>query len=539
MTEGERIRHLLHRLNDSDALHARQDVDDFDVYMLIVPLERIVPILNGYLQLIAVSLPNTNEHLSQSSLRLDAILSSFPELTFDEPTLVFLIPPLTLDSLSIETPRPHSATVSSARLNAETTDQLTQCLTNLLIDSLPLSSLIPYQSEVAVPQSMFFGRQSELHQLSTDNKHLVLVGPRRGGKTCLVSRSRDMLNSTTGTHASGKTLRSLQLPRCVLIGMDDLTSPTELWDAFLAKIEPEGISDRSLRLQRRFFSHDPVGHRDSLETIRAVLQAASWQRLTLILDECEAGIAMDQSMNWRVFRNLKALGDSFPKRLRIVLVGYTALLAALRSHDFPLNWERVDELFIGPLDKESMAKLVLEPMESIKVRVRGTDDVINQVYYSTGAWPNLVQDVCREMLLLTEVQASSEINPEIVKRASNSGRVARGMRRKIDQVREPWPRLLMYLIARRKHAQEPIHVNDCISLVSSATNSRVSDADVRTVLDALRMYGILVGDEDEYHFANTMVADQIQRDISHSTFGQRYGALVGICQQGASETKGI
>lgn len=241
-------------------------------------------------------------------------------------------------------------------------------LAGLLVRQGLVRHLSPYATTGAVKSpDMFYGRAAALRSLVAEaHPSVLLVGPRRVGKSSLLAQLQRLLEARDG--------------RVVRLHLQGI----------------ERAEDLTILLERAGGAAVAGG------TLEEVLQA--WLAegpLVLLLDEADGIVTgPDGEAVVGLMRRLSAA-----KRLGVVLSGYLELYrAALDRRSSAYNFAEVLEL--GPLDPDSALDLAVEPMA--RLGMRWADETLaRRLVQRAGAFPYVVQLLCDESLR----QATDETGP--------------------------------------------------------------------------------------------------------------------------------
>ena len=140
------------------------------------------------------------------------------------------------------------------------------------------------------------------------------------------------------------------------------------------------------------------------------LVAVKYRKFTLVLDEVDTLLSVDRSRGWQVFRKLRGLSDAF--QARIILVGFMELYRSMGDNQFPF-YGRLDPMPLPNLDKESTAKLLVDPLEELGVLFPRKSDVCASVYHQTGGMPAIVQRLGQRLVSALDANDDRESRVEV------------------------------------------------------------------------------------------------------------------------------
>ena len=236
----------------------------------------------------------------------------------------------------------------------------------------------PFVIVGSVPDAMFFGRNRELSEIVQylgAGRSSAVIGGRRIGKSSILER-----------------LHRVRLPeagfRTVLC--DAATIPT--YGEFLAAPLRDWRPD------------SPPG---TPTTVSRLLDASPTDKpIVLLLDEADKVVKGDKADGWRIFNQLRALSSS--GRAQVVLSGERVLGAALQDPGSPL-FNFVNELLLGPLSLPDVEALVTSPIKQLDIDLVDEVAIVRQVFDFTSGHPNVVQRLCRRLILRLNEQNRRQI----------------------------------------------------------------------------------------------------------------------------------
>lgn len=248
-------------------------------------------------------------------------------------------------------------------------------LRSLILRSVSLKTISPFEITGPASSGMFFGRETILRQITqgVKNSSFAVVGGRRIGKTSLLQRLfRDRL-PITGFQ---------------VVYHDCSTTPE--YNQFLAAPISEWVNRG---VDRRTDS-----------TLGELLEHGSpTSNLVLLLDEADKLLPYERDNNWRLTNRLRAMANR--GSLQVVLSGERTLRSALRDPTSPL-FNFADEILLGPLDEQSASELITSPMHVLEVSLEDEAEIIQKIIEFTSCHPNVIQRLCmRLMRRLTDNRA--------------------------------------------------------------------------------------------------------------------------------------
>lgn len=241
-----------------------------------------------------------------------------------------------------------------------------QALRQQVLSSIDLNTVSPFVVTGPTPDSIFFGRESEIREIAehTATKSYAIIGGRRIGKSSLLNR-----------------LHHVRLPAAGFRTSYHDCSATPTYDAFFAAA-----------------IHDwrPKPPLDVPTTYDDLLQSPPTDKpLVLLLDEADKLVPADRANSWPLFNALRALANSGCGQ--IVLSGERTLRDALRDPKSPL-FNFADEMLLGPLDFRAVEELVTRPMKQLEIELVDKKAIVDMIWDFTSGHPNVVQRLCRRLI---------------------------------------------------------------------------------------------------------------------------------------------
>ncbi|MCB9854652.1 MAG: ATP-binding protein [Phycisphaerales bacterium] len=383
----------------------------------------------------------------------------------------------------------------------------TAALRTLLLQHFPLSRLSPYQSYRAVSDDMFFGRRESMHDLCSLRSNIVVCGPRRIGKSSLCLQVlRALRRDANYRHAIGTKRETRYIYSVCYLDAGTLASPDTLWPALLKSM---GLELRDLRggiTHKRDF-RQKLQHKTDFEILNTLL-THKYKRATILLDEVDSLLEMDQTNNWAEFNRLRVLHDTFG--CRIILFGYERLYQAAQSTAFPL-FGRNNILQLHGVSYQEIERLVAVPMQELGIRLDDVTQISGTIYRSTGGRPNLVQDICHALLELLSAETRRNVTVHDLKRVLASVTPIEALYRSFLSLPDPLSRLIAYICA----PYGVIQAFDVLKQLRENWRIDVDDHNVIFAIERLCFYGIVqpVSHGREYAFDSDILVEKLLQDL--------------------------
>ena len=237
-----------------------------------------------------------------------------------------------------------------------------------LLSRINLKEASPFITTGPTPDSMFFGREHELHTISTHarNASYALIGGRRIGKTSILKRLRHIRLLEAGFHAF-------------------------YHDCSITPTQAELV--QAVTFDRTWFPNPPVPQPTSFVE---VLQALPNDKpLVILLDEADKLIGPDQTSDYPLLRTLRALANS--ERCQFVFSGEHSLRDELANPKSPF-YNFANEMLIGRLDFHAVRELIIQPMNNLGIKLIDEEHIVDRIWKFTSGHPNVVQRLCQHLV---------------------------------------------------------------------------------------------------------------------------------------------
>lgn len=248
--------------------------------------------------------------------------------------------------------------------------------------------LSPYIVHGAVPDRMFFGRETELKTVvqALGNQSHAIVGGRRIGKSSMQRKLRVILDED---------------PRYCpyYVNCEKITTSDGFFDLLVDE------------LKQPLDLHDPQALRRLVHQLAAPHPAC---RVVFLFDEIDELLDSDARSDppCRLFGTMRALAHE--EKCRFVFTGNRVLHHHIHDAASPF-FNFCAEMVLGLLDYRSVAEIVRRPMARLGVELNDEERIIERMIEVTERHPNLVQWVCDSLLKnLTDPVITSEKLEQVV-----------------------------------------------------------------------------------------------------------------------------
>jgi hypothetical protein len=254
----------------------------------------------------------------------------------------------------------------------------TRTMLDILLNQMSRSQLSPYETSRPVSGSRFFGRKSYIKKIQTrSDTNFFVIGIRRIGKSSLL-REIERLLDQSDPPTEGRR-RHLYLDCSVL------STPDEFYREIISRLSPDALKmfldrrSQSLRDQSKMFDY---------------LAAEQRGRITFLLDEIDrllGGVGNGQEL----FQVLRRASNE--ARARFIVAGFRDARQAVNNERHPF-YNFGESLLLDALDRDEVEQMIKEPLDQLRVRLEGRDEIVSRVCHETAGLPNLVQFYCQILL---------------------------------------------------------------------------------------------------------------------------------------------
>ena len=268
-----------------------------------------------------------------------------------------------------------------------TTGQATAVLSKLMNICMPFSYYQPYviESSGEMPPEIFIGRVDELNAIKSPNGVQLLYGGRQLGKSALLKKAKEDINSKRGQKAVYVDVRKL------------------------------GVPDAAIRVSRELFLKG-VLDRDSVtdswsalaDSLKVAIHDQDISYLLLLIDEGDIFIKDCANYDYRPLENLEyVMNDG---RFKFVIAGLHNILRFYnlstgqnnKSHGQNSVIPHFKSAEVKPFKYREARKLLEYPLASIGVffdeNSQETQGLISTILATANYFPSLIQFYCSKLV---------------------------------------------------------------------------------------------------------------------------------------------
>jgi len=259
-------------------------------------------------------------------------------------------------------------------------------LLDLISAQVPISYLSPYETRAPVTGSRFFGREHEISRiLANPDTNQAILGIRRIGKTSLLREIERILKERE------------ENAKVVYLECSDLLSSEDYIREVVRKLNPRELPRLHMQKYVFFFPN-------FLERMSKQFKS----KIIFLLDEVDNLVIMQRG-DWDLFRMLRA--SSNKGACQYIIAGFREAMREQYMLDSPF-YNFAQEIRLSEFSRQQARELILTPMENLRVRFRGEDEVVSRIYEETAGHPNLIQYYCMILLRRLDETGEREISPE-------------------------------------------------------------------------------------------------------------------------------
>jgi len=237
-----------------------------------------------------------------------------------------------------------------------------------VLSKVDLTVISPFITTGPTPDSMFFGREPELHAISkrADSASYALIGGRRIGKTSILRR-----------------LARFSLPEAGFNAFYQDCSYTPTQAALV----------QAVVRNKAWFPNAPSAQ---ITSFADVIQSLPGDKpLVILLDEVDKLIPSDQPAGYPLFNTLRALANA--GRCQFVFGGEYSLRSDMVDPKSPL-YNFANEVLIGRLGFHAVWELIIQPMKELEIELIGEEAIAQRIWSFTSGHPNVVQRLCQRLI---------------------------------------------------------------------------------------------------------------------------------------------
>jgi hypothetical protein len=259
-------------------------------------------------------------------------------------------------------------------------------LLDLISAQVPISYLSPYETRAPVTGSRFFGREHEIARiLANPDTNQAILGIRRIGKTSLLREIERILKERE------------ENARVVYLECSDLLSSEDYIREVVRKLNPRELPRLHMQKYVFFFPN-------FLERMSKLFKS----KIIFLLDEIDNLVIMQRG-DWDLFRMLRA--SSNKGACQYIIAGFREAMREQYMLDSPF-YNFAQEIRLSEFSRQQARELILTPMENLRVRFKGEEEVVSRIYEETAGHPNLIQYYCLILLRRLDETGQREINPD-------------------------------------------------------------------------------------------------------------------------------
>jgi hypothetical protein len=347
-----------------------------------------------------------------------------------------------------------------------------------------ISALAPYETSRPVTGEQFFGRESELRTLlSNEHTSYLIVGNRRMGKTSLMREASRRIRQ----HAKHPD-SVLYFDTTMFVNKLDLF--TDIVRALAPREVERAYGDKTFSMPS-FFQR---------------MHRARREKIVLCLDEIDHLMQWDQRDNWSALNMLRAVctgaGSDDPP-MRVLMAGFRLAQDMAKNRDAPV-FNFASLLRVTPFDMHVTQQIVVEPLLNLGVGIVDRGVIVQRIFRETGGQPNLIQHYCQFIVRQLEAHDTRTLTPAILDAALNDDGIRRRTADELIANASNVEQLLVFCFIEHgwTREQDAFTLEDADRWVKSH-GVQLLRVDFEKALDALTTSGIFQRDGQRYSFMFT------------------------------------
>lgn len=253
----------------------------------------------------------------------------------------------------------------------------TRTMLDLLLHQMSRAQLSPYQTGRPVTDSRFFGRSYYLNKILHHPRiNYLITGDRRIGKTSLLHEVHRLLDLQDPPD-EGK-IRRLYVDCSVIKSEDDFYRElvTRLRKSELKRL----LGSQEQRFKAKMFDY---------------FADQNGGTITYLLDEMDE-LLEQLGGDQKIFQVLRKV--SMDEGIaRFIIAGFRAVKRAMEDDTTPF-YHLGEGIILKALDRNEVADMVTTPMDHLRIKLQGRDDLVQRIFRETAGMPHLMQYYCQTLV---------------------------------------------------------------------------------------------------------------------------------------------
>ncbi len=342
-------------------------------------------------------------------------------------------------------------------------ENIQKAFVDKIIDQIDISIVSPYEVHSPVTENMFYGRLSFRKRVLQTEKGYAIVGGRRLGKTSLLYKLKNELQ----THGTIKAYFDCSTCRN---GMDLC---------------------RRINKKLDLNSTNPGDYQDFEQSVVEYYKK-NRKRIILFLDEIDH-LAAEEKGTENIFVSFRTLSNE--GYLRLFVTGCRELYLQVHDSKSPFqNFLEVQKL--GNLDHKSAYRLVKEPLAEVGIGFDDEHMQISKLLGITSTHPNFIQIFCSELVNTLNQLNKRTINNEDIDEIAGGHAFRTGILNTFSQNLTDFEKFVLLMLVDR-HRIRP----EDITGVLDEWDTPVKPEEVQDMLDHFLLTSVLEKKDKYYYFA--------------------------------------
>jgi hypothetical protein len=261
---------------------------------------------------------------------------------------------------------------------------------DLITKQIPISSLSPYHTGGPVEGTSFFGRAKIIEKIMRNqNNNYAIVGVRRIGKTSLLREIKNRMAAQEDP--KGKV---------IWLSGNTIIGPGDFIKQIVRELKVKDFED--IQKSEHYLFRFP----DFIKRMHKVYEG----RITIFLDEADCLPSWDLE-DGQLLPTLQSVASE--GLCRFLFTGYGDLLNELNNQQSPM-YASLTPIFLEPFKRSEIAKEILKPMYSLRIKIEDEAEVARKIYEDTQGYPLLVQTYCQEAVNIVEERANRVLSSSVI-----------------------------------------------------------------------------------------------------------------------------
>jgi hypothetical protein len=248
-------------------------------------------------------------------------------------------------------------------------------LGKVMAEQVGVLRLSPYDADEPATRGRFFGRAQTLKEILGAEKNYTIIGPRRIGKTSLMTEIRERIRTT---YAEPRVLRTAHI----------LATQYESTAQILAEISGQLLERHAMK--EAYKAAARVGRAEAKFKYMIRDLTEKGQRIAVFIDEFDFILELDAKRGYACLALLHAAFDQVP-RAQLFLAGFRQTFRARLDNSTPL-FGFTETVELGPLLRLESIEMIGKPLADLGVPIE--DGVLERINTDSAGHPQVITYFC-------------------------------------------------------------------------------------------------------------------------------------------------